>query len=107
MTILVEIRRRSRLIIAPVLGISLVGYFAYHLVQGDRGLVAWLRLTQEVRQAKATLAAVEAERQALDRRVSLLRPNHLDRDMLDERARATLNRIGPGEIVIFNPETDR
>jgi len=97
-----EIRRRARLIVGPVLGISLCAYFAYHLVQGDRGLTAWLRLTQQVRDARTTLAAVEAERLTLERRVNLLRPEHLDRDMLDERARSQLNLAAPNEIVIFN-----
>jgi len=97
-----EIRRRARLIVGPVLGISLCAYFAYHLVQGDRGLTAWLRLTQQIRDARTTLAAVEAERLTLERRVNLLRPEHLDRDMLDERARSQLNLAAPNEIVIFN-----
>jgi cell division protein FtsB len=101
MSIVREIRRRARLIIGPILGISLVCYFAYHLVQGDRGLLAWVRLNQQVREAKTTLAAVDAERSTLERRVDLLRPDHLDRDMLDERARSQLNLIGPHEIVIF------
>jgi cell division protein FtsB len=92
-------------IIGPILGISLIGYFTYHLVQGDRGLTAWARLTQEVQDAKSVLAGVEAERQALDRRVGLMRSDHLDRDMLDERARATLNLVGPNEVVIFNNTT--
>ncbi len=102
MSIVHEIRRRARLIVGPVLGISLCAYFAYHLVQGDRGLTAWLRLTQQVRDARTTLAAVEAERLTLERRVNLLRPEHLDRDMLDERARSQLNLAAPNEIVIFN-----
>jgi cell division protein FtsB len=103
MSILREIRRRSRLIIGPVLGISLCGYFAFHLVEGDRGLVAWLRLSQQLREARATLADAEAERTTLERRVQLLRPEHLDRDMLDERARSQLNLVGPNEIVIVTP----
>jgi cell division protein FtsB len=102
MSLVKEIRRRGRVVIGPILGISLVGYFSYHLVQGDRGLVAWARLNQEIQAAQAEYTSVEAERQALDRRVNLLRANHLDRDMLDERARATLNLVGPNEIVIFN-----
>ncbi len=102
MSIVHEIRRRARLIVGPVLGISLCAYFAYHLVQGDRGLTAWLRLTQQIRDARTTLAAVEAERLTLERRVNLLRPEHLDRDMLDERARSQLNLAAPNEIVIFN-----
>jgi cell division protein FtsB len=100
-SIVLEIRRRARLIIGPVLGISLVAYFAYHLVQGDRGLMAWMRLNQQVREAKTTLAAVEAERSTFERRVDLLRSDHLDRDMLDERARVQLNLAGPNDTVIF------
>ena len=108
MSIVLEIRRRARLVVGPVLGISLVAYFAYHLVEGDRGLTAWMRLNQQVREAKTTLAAVEAERTTLERRVDLLRPQHLDRDMLDERARHALDLIGPNETVIFlDPERAR
>lgn len=107
MNILAEIRKRTRLVAGPILGVSLVGYFAYHLVQGDRGLVAWLRLNHQLQEARATLEATKAERDALDRRVALLRPEHLDRDMLDERARATLNVVGPNEIVILRSPTVR
>jgi cell division protein FtsB len=96
-----EIRRRARHVVGPVCGISLVAYFAYHLVQGDRGLGAWLRLSEEIKVAQATLDRVEGERRALDRHVNLLRPDHLDRDMLDERARAALNMVAPNERVIF------
>ena len=107
MTIAHDIRRHARLVVGPVLGITLCAYFAYHLVQGDRGLTAWLRLTQQVRDARVTLAAVEAERTTLERRVNLLRPEHLDRDMLDERARSQLNLATPNEIVIFDKPTGR
>jgi cell division protein FtsB len=103
MAILREIRRRSRLIVGPILGISLCGYFAFHLVEGDRGLVAWAQLSQQVREARGTLAEAEAERTTIERRVQLLRPEHLDRDMLDERARSQLNRVGPNETVVVTP----
>jgi cell division protein FtsB len=101
MAVMAEIRRRARLIVGPIAGISLVVYFAYHLVQGDRGLAAWLRLEQDIKVAQTTLGDVEAERHTLDQRVSLLRPGRLDRDMLDERARSALNLIAPDERVIF------
>jgi len=100
MRVVHELRRRGRAVAGPVLGISLVCYFAYHLFVGDRGLLAWMELTQELRDAKATLAALDAERETLTRRVGLLQPDHLDPDMLDERARATLNLVGPNEVVI-------
>ncbi|HEY1506760.1 MAG TPA: septum formation initiator family protein [Stellaceae bacterium] len=95
------IKPRARIIIGPILGISLVVYFAYHLVQGDRGLIAWLRLTQQIDEAHMTLAQVEAERDPLAHRVSLMR-DRLDPDLLDETARGTFNVVGSDEVVIFN-----
>src|SRR5438067_2375003 len=61
MIVLREMRRRAKVLIGPVLGLALTGYFAYHLVEGDRGLRAWMRITQELRLAKSNLADVAAE----------------------------------------------
>ena len=33
----------------------------------------------------------------------MLRPDGLDRDMLDERARAVLNLAHPDDLVVFTP----
>jgi cell division protein FtsB len=101
MIVLRELRRRARFVLGPVLGMAATGYFAYHLVEGDRGLLAWRRLSAELRVDRAALATVQAERQALDRRVENLKPDHLDPDLLDERVRATLNLVAPNEVVIM------
>ena len=89
--------------IGPVIGFCVAGYFVYHSIEGERGLVAYARLTQDVAQAKAQLEEVSAERKAVERRVSLLRADHLDPDMLDEQARLMLNLVRPDEIVILDP----
>jgi cell division protein FtsB len=99
-----HIRRQLKSIVGPAIGLSLSVYFGYHLVEGDRGLIAWVRLTEQIRDAKAEAAQIHAERVAQDQRVSLLRQEHLDPDMLDEQARAALNLVAPGEIVILNSE---
>lgn len=98
-----EIKRRAKDVIGPVLGFCVVGYFAYHSIEGDRGLVAYLRLTEQIQLARAQLTEVAAERKALEQRVGLLRPDRLDPDMLDERARLLLNLARPDEIVIPDP----
>ena len=87
-----------------MIGLGLSLYFGYHLVEGERGLIAWVRLTEQIRDAKSQAAQIHAERDAQDRRVSLLRPEHLDPDLLDEQARAALNLVGPGELVILQGE---
>ncbi|MBV9814459.1 MAG: septum formation initiator family protein [Alphaproteobacteria bacterium] len=100
-------RRRAHLVLGPAIGIALTGYFAYHLVEGERGFKAWLRLNRETRTATANLATVRAQRAALELRVANLRPEHVDPDLLDERIRATLNLVAPDDIVIMQPTTTR
>lgn len=101
MTLLREIRTKAREVAPPVIAACMVGYFAYHAVQGDRGLIAWLHLKQQLAQAKATEAELAAERAVLERRVALLRPEHLDPDLLAERAHALLNYGRDDEVLIL------
>ena len=103
MIVLRELKRRAHFVLGPVIGIALTGYFFYNLVEGEHGLLRWLSLTREIRVENANLESVRAQRQALDLKVSDLKPNHLDPDLLDERVRATLNLVAPDEIVIMQP----
>lgn len=91
--------------LGPFLAIVLIVYFGLNLIQGDHGLRAWLQRTHQVRAAEITLAATDDELARLRHRADLLKGNRLDPDLLDERARAALNAIGPNEIVIFTPPT--
>ena len=102
MNFLKEIRMRARYVIGPVIGISAVTYFAFHAVQGDRGLVAWWKLRQHIEVASVNLREVTKKRLALERRVSLLHPESLDPDMLEERARIMLNYGHIDDIVALD-----
>jgi cell division protein FtsB len=95
------LRRKARAVLMPVLGLSFVAYFAYHALHGDRGLLAYIHLQQEIKKAEITRDLVHAERETLDRRVALLRPNSVDPDMLDERARTVLNMGHKDDVVIL------
>ena len=99
-----EMRARARYVIGPVLGVCAVGYFAFHVVHGDRGLIAWWDIKQRVVAAKQTLAVAHAERETLERRVRLMNPGSLDSDMLEERARLMLNYGYPEDIIILEPK---
>jgi len=57
-------------------------------------------LDQQVTRLADELAALKAERAVLERRVSLLRAESIDADMLDERARALLNYSDPRELTL-------
>jgi cell division protein FtsB len=106
MILMRELRKRARVVVGPILGIALTAYFAYNLVEGDRGFIAWTRLTRQMRAEDARLDALRAKRAALKLKVSDLTPSHLDPDLLDERVRGTLNLVGPNERVIMKPSAD-
>lgn len=101
MLLLHEVRKRARHIAGPVLGASIFLYFAYHAIQGDRGIIAWLWLSQQVEEAAVTATTISSERIVLERRTDALGPGKLDLDLLDERVRLTLGYAHPDDIVIF------
>jgi cell division protein FtsB len=98
-----EFSRRLKSLAAQLLGACVAGYFIYHAVQGDRGILAWLRVNQQLEAAQIELVKSATDRAALEQRVALLSNPSLDRDMLEERARVMLNFSDPDDIVIFLP----
>ena len=87
----------------PLVGLSLVCYFSYHMVNGEHGLMSWVQLGTRVAEAEALADKVAADRADLSARVALLRPDALDADMLDEQARRQLGFVRPDEIIVLQP----
>ena len=94
---------RPRQILVPIVFAMMFGYFGYHLVNGDRGLLAMAHLQREVQIADQNLAEAEATRKIWERRVAALRNQSLEPDMLDERARVLLNFARKDDIIVFMP----
>ncbi|GIX10836.1 septum formation initiator family protein [Elioraea sp.] len=100
MSLASELKRRVLAAVPPVLGLALVGFFAWHTLHGSRGLIALGAIQEQIALAESELARLEAERIRLERRVDALRAEHLDGDALDERARLMLNMVRPDDIVL-------
>jgi cell division protein FtsB len=94
---------RPRQILAPVIFATVFGYFGYHLVNGDRGLLAMVHLQSENQVALQNLAEAETTRKIWELRVSELRNQSLDPDMIDERARILLNYGRKDDLIVFTP----
>ncbi len=103
MAVAETLQRYARQVVRPVLCTLVVAYIAYHAVQGDRGLLAYFTYSQELDRAAATLDEVRRTRERLAHRVALLRPESLDPDLLEERARITLDLVGPNEFIVILP----
>ena len=105
MAILTEIRIRARKILPMVLAASVVGYFGYHALHGERGFLAWRELKGDLAAARGVEAQLAQQRLRLDRRTALLRADNLDPDLLEERARALLGYGYPGDLVVLQPDS--
>lgn len=96
-------RKKSllRRLLIPGLSSAILVYFALHALSGDYGLIARKQLEGKAETLETELEELKDQRLTLERRVSLLRPESLDPDMIDERARASLNMVHPDEIAIL------
>jgi cell division protein FtsB len=102
MSVVLEIRRRGRDIAGPILGALLFSYFVLHAVQGNRGLLAWAQIKQQIDHAETALMGAATERSVWEQRISLIKGSRVDPDMLDERVRRVMGFARPDELIILN-----
>jgi cell division protein FtsB len=81
---------------------AMVGYFGVNAYTGKYGLNARQELDSEIVALTSELARLKRERAEGEQRVSLLRSNRVDPDMLDERARYQLDYVNPHDLVRIN-----
>ena len=81
---------------------AMIGYFGVNAYTGKYGLNARQELDQEIVALTSELARMKRERAEGEQRVSLLRSDRVDPDMLDERARYQLDYVSPHDLVRTN-----
>lgn len=101
-----DLSKKFQQVVGPIIAISLLSYFIYHIIQGERGFISWRRLTHKIENAQHELDKTKAEETLLENRVRLMRPETLDPDMLEEQARDKLNFAHQDEIVILDKEME-
>jgi cell division protein FtsB len=79
----------------------LIGYFGVNAYTGEHGLIAKRDLDQDIAQLTSELEAARAERAVWQRRISLLKSDNIDPDLLDERARQLLDDADPRDLVLM------
>jgi len=79
----------------------LIGYFGVNAYTGAHGLKAKQDLAQQIDELSRELARLKVERATWEHRVSLLRADRLDPDLLDERTRAMLDYAHPNDLVLM------
>jgi cell division protein FtsB len=80
--------------------IALLSSFAWYANKGPRGFAYRDGLEIKIAELEVANAGLGAEKIALEKRVQLLRPEHIDRDMLEELARRDLRMVYPNELIV-------
>jgi cell division protein FtsB len=78
-----------------------IGYFWAHAHSGEHGLKAKQDLVAQAADLTRELDELKGERTAWEHRVELLRPNAVDPDLLEERARARLDYMHPRDLTLM------
>jgi len=94
----------SRHLVTTIL-VSILAYFAFHAVHGERGLLAWIDYSRLIEIKRAELTALRREREELENRVAGLQPGAASRDSLEEQLKR-LGFVEPDEIIILHPDRD-
>ena len=78
----------------------LYAYFSWHYYYGSRNLAVLAQTETKAAEMRADLQKVIEIRQRLEAKVALLRPEHIDPDLLDEVARRILDYGSANELII-------
>jgi len=81
--------------------LALLGYFGWHAYKGPRGFPYRDGLEVKVANLQDKFEGLQQERETLEGKVSLLRPESIDPDLLDELARGDLDLAKPTDVVAF------
>jgi len=90
-------------VLAYAAGGGLVAYFLHQAEIGNRGMRAKQVLKIQIHETNQELDAARIETKDWERRLALLRAEHVDRDLLEERARILLGRVHKNDVVVVGP----
>jgi cell division protein FtsB len=95
------VRRMQRFDVLVTLGcLVLLSYFAWHAMKGPRGYDYLAQLRGKSAEFVADLAQEDGEKKRLEAKVALMRPEHVDPDMLEELARTQLELSRRNELIV-------
>ena len=79
---------------------TLVVFFGFHTIVGERGLMVRADIDREIQAARETLALLDKQNHFLEHRIKLLRSGAIDADILTETARANVGLYNENDVII-------
>lgn len=88
--------------IVPIFCLIGMFYCGVQAINGEKGLRQYFKLKQELVAEKKVAEEIALRRAELEQRVALLKYDNVDRDIVDELARSSLNMANEGDFVIVD-----
>lgn len=85
-----------------LIGVCLCIYFTYHAVQGNRSFLTLMQLDQKIATMSLENAKLQSDRMDLEQKVAMMRPESLNKDLLEERIRLILGYKHKDDLVVLS-----
>ncbi|MFK7839626.1 MAG: septum formation initiator family protein [Bdellovibrionales bacterium] len=85
-----------------IIGVMLCVYFSYHSIFGHRSILALKSLEHEISKSDTIRDNATKERHILEVQVLAMRPDSINPDLLEERARHVLGYMRSDEIHLLS-----
>ncbi len=82
---------------------AITAYFVWHGVNGQRGLKMGEEYEQRLAKLRFERDLLKFERMQWEKRISLIRGEQVDADILEDEVRARLGRVHKNDVVILTP----
>ena len=79
---------------------TMIAFFGFHTVAGDRGILARPHLEHKITQAQEQLSLLKKHQSFLRHRISLMQKDGIDADILAETARSELGLFRPNDVIV-------
>ena len=80
---------------------GIIFYFCYHMISGGRGILAYFKLSSQMKMLESEIETTRAERLTIEHKSNLLKSNSLDLDLLEEQAKRVLGYAKTKEILVI------
>ena len=87
--------------ILPLIGVCLCLYFSYHTLLGNRSVLKLYALEKQIETMSQKKTFTVAAKDSLQKKVIMMRPGNVDKDLLEEQVRLVLGYRQSDELVFL------
>lgn len=80
---------------------SILVYLSFHLLNGQNGIISYIKQSNQLEKVNAELIEIESHREKIKNKVGRLYSHSLDADLLDEQYRRSTGKIKDSEVIHY------